>query len=143
MSDQTKIPTWFWVVAIVALVWNAMGLFKFFGDMFISEDKLAAMTEAMRLIYESNPVWVKIAYGLATIGGFLGCLLLVLKKTVAYIVLFLSLIGIVVQMYHSLFMIDATEAFGAAAGIMPIIVALVGIGLVWLAKHGIAKAWLK
>lgn len=143
MSEQTKIPTWFWVISIIALVWNAMGLFAFLGDMFMSDEKLAAMEEAKRLLYENNPTWSKIAYGFATIGGFLGSLLLVLKKKSAYIVLLISLLGIIVQMYHSLFRAESTDVYGPGAVIMPIMVMVIGIGLVWFARHATTKGWLR
>ena len=142
MTDHIKIPTWFWVVAIIALVWNAMGLFAFFGDMFISEEKLASMSDAKRMLYKTNPGWSKIAYGLATVGGFLGSLLLVLKNKLAYSVLLVSLLGIVVQMYHSLFIANSTDVYGPGAVIMPIMVIIIGVLLVWLAKMGIKKGWL-
>ena len=143
MTDQIKLPTWFWVISIIALIWNAMGLFAFLGDVFMSDEKLAAMEEGLRNLYETNPTWSKIAYGFATIGGFLGSLLLVLKKKLAHPVLLLSLLGIVVQMSHSLFIADSTDVYGPGAIIMPIMVLLVGIGLVWFARHATNKGWIK
>jgi hypothetical protein len=38
---QKKLPSWFWIIGIVSLLWNIMGIFSFVGHTFISEEALA------------------------------------------------------------------------------------------------------
>ena len=42
---QKKLPSWFWIIGIVSLLWNIMGIFSFVGHTFISEEALALLSE--------------------------------------------------------------------------------------------------
>jgi high-affinity K+ transport system ATPase subunit B len=55
----------------------------------------------------------------------------------------ISLIGILVQMIHSLFISNNYEVYGPGGLIMPIMVLLIGVGLVWLSDKGIKKGWIE
>ena len=88
------------------------------------------------------PTWATAAFAVAVWGGALGTLALILKKAWALPVLAASLIGIVVQMYHSMFVSSAMEVYGPGKFIMPIMVLAIGFYLVWLARSAKAKGWI-
>ena len=45
MSDTSKLPIWFWVISIGALIWNLLGLGAFFSTVvFMSPETLATMS---------------------------------------------------------------------------------------------------
>lgn len=140
---QLKIPFWFTLVAVVMLVWNFMGVVAFFIDLSISAEDIAQLSHEEQELYARYPFWTKIAYGFAVLGGFAGCVALLLKKHVAKVLFLLSLIGIVVQMTHSIFVAKAMNVHGSIALIMPIIVMFFGIFLLLLANHAIKKGWIK
>lgn len=140
--QQTKPGTLFWSIAIIALLWNLSGLFAFFGDVLMTEEALAALTDAQRELYESTPVWLKFFYGIAVFGGTLGCVLLLMKKALSIQVFIISLIAIIVQMSYSFFMTNATEVYGMVSIIMPIIVIGIGIFLVWFASYAKKQHWI-
>ncbi len=135
-------PKWYMPVAIVALIWNLMGVFAFFGEAFKSDETIAALPEAEQALYNNFPAWAMIAFFLAVFGGAIGSLGLVLKKAWAKPVLLISLIGIVVQMFHSIFIAKTTEVYGPGSLIMPIMVMLIGIGLVILSRKAVDKGWI-
>jgi hypothetical protein len=56
--------------------------------------------------------------------------------------LLLSLVGIVVQDFGLFVLVDGASLAGSVAVVMQGIVLVVGIGLVLLARKGIAKGWL-
>ncbi|MEQ8546302.1 MAG: hypothetical protein RIC03_00235 [Cyclobacteriaceae bacterium] len=141
MNNQ-KSPTWFLVVAIVMVVWNLMGVAAFIVDITTSEEAIAALPAAERELYGKFPVWTKVAYFIAVFAGTLGAIGLVLKKKWAKPVLIVSLVGVIVQMLHSLFIADSMEVYGPGAVVMPVMVILFGIFLVWMANYGIKKGWL-
>lgn len=145
MSDagnSSPIPTWFWVVSILALVWNLMGVMAYIAQVTLTPEALAAMAEAERTLYENTPAWVNGAFAIAVWGGALGCLLLLLKKAVALIVLIISLLAILVQMGHAFFISNSWEVFGPGGAIMPVMVIVTGVLLVWFAKSSKDKAWI-
>ena len=76
MNDKTvKVVHWsFWIIGVVALIWNAMGVMNFIVQMDL--DMVATYPESHRAIIMSRPAWATGAFGLAVFGGVLGCLLL-------------------------------------------------------------------
>jgi len=142
-NEQTKVPVWFWVVAIILLIWNLMGVASFFVHMFITEDALLALPENERALYGQYPFWTKIAFAVAVFGGIIGSILLVIRRKLAKPVFILSLMAIIPQMGHSLLMTDSMEVYGNEAAVMPSFVILIGIFAVWLTNHSITKGWMK
>ena len=101
------------------------------------------MPEAEQLLYNSIPIWATIAFAFAVFGGTLGCVGLLMRKTIAKYILLLSLIGVLVQMFHSLFVINSIAVYGPGAAVMPFMVIIVAIYLVFLANQAQSKGWLK
>lgn len=140
-----KLPVWFWVIAVVALLWNLMGLFAFISDTFLmdAETMAATYTSEQLALVQSLPSWTKIFYGLATIGGTLGSIALLLRKSWAAPLFLLSLLGVVVQQAHSWFMTNSIELFGQGAGlIFPLVILTIAIFLVWYSRKAIAMRWI-
>ena len=139
----TKPPTWFWVVSVVALLWNLLGAMAYLGQAFITDEMKAAMPADQLELMENTPAWATAAFAIAVWGGVLGCIGLLLRKKWARPVLVVSLLGILVQMSYSFFMTNAAEVYGAAQGvIMPVLLILIGVGLVLFAKTSQKKGWI-
>lgn len=135
MSESTNKPGIdFWIIGIVALIWNLMGVFAYLQQAYMTEEDLMAMPVAEQALYENIPAWVTGAYAIAVFGGALGCILLLLRKKLAGSLFLISLVGIVVQMSYNLFMSKATEAYGPGGITMTAMVILIGIFLLWYAK---------
>jgi len=144
MTDETNVelPGWFKVVAGVALVWNLMGVMAFVSDRMMTPEMIAALSQPEQALYANLPMWATVAFAFAVFGGALGCLLLVLRKSLAVIVLAISLIGVLVQMFHSFFISNSVEVYGPSVAIMPTMVVVVAIALVLLARSAKSKRWL-
>lgn len=63
----------------------------------MSIEDLEKMSQAERLLFESQPAWVIAAFAIAVWGGALGCLALLLRKKWAMPILLVSLIGILAK----------------------------------------------
>jgi len=135
-------PRWFKSVAVVALLWNLLGCVAFFSDLRLSPEDLAKLPEAQQALYAARPGWAVAATATAVFGGMLGCLGLLLRKKWALPVLALSLLGILVQDFGLFVLAGGASLAGPVAIAMQGIVLAVGIGLVWLARKGIARGWL-
>ncbi len=141
-NSTNKPPVWFWIVSVVALIWNGMGVMAYLGQAYMSDDALAAFPEAEQALYANVPAWATAAFAIAVWGGLLGCLALLLRKKWAKPVLLLSLIGIVVQMIYNLFLSEAMDVYGPGGAIMPIMVIVIGIFLVWFSKKSASEGWI-
>jgi len=132
----------FWVIAVIALLWNAMGVFAFITDLTMSEEALALMTEAQQELYNSTPTWNYVGYGLATIGGLLGAIGLLMRKSWATSLFILSFIGVLINLVWSLFLSNAADIMGAAAYILPVMVVVIAIFLIWYSRKSTADGIL-
>lgn len=143
MSDSAiKAPTWFLVVAGIALLWNLMGVMAYIGQVTMTPEAMAALPAEQQALYASTPAWATAAFALAVFGGALGCMALLLRKTWAAPLLIISLAAIVVQMFYAFFISNSFEVFGPGGMIMPIMVILIAVYLVVLARQAKEKSWL-
>jgi hypothetical protein len=145
MSEESvgNPPRSFWLISIVALLWNLLGVMAYLMQVTISEEALAAMPEAERMLYENIPAWAMAAFAIAVFAGALGSLLLLLRKGVAVPVFVLSLAAIVVQMFHNLFIADTVEVMGTPAVAFPLIVIVIAVFLAWYSQTARRKGWLR
>ena len=58
MHSETKsaVPTWYWVVAIVSLLWSLMGCAAFSMELFAQDAVMESMTEEQQKWTKSIPV---------------------------------------------------------------------------------------
>ncbi len=132
-------PTWFWVVSGLGLVWNLIGVMAFVGQMTMDLSTLSAAEQAF---YESTPAWATVAFAVAVFGGVLGCVGLLLRKGWALAMLVACLLGIVVQVGHSIFIGDGIEVFGPAGLILPLVTFGIAAALAWFARYSGQQGWI-
>jgi len=139
----TPRPGWFTAVAIVALIWNLLGLAAFVMQLMMTPEMIAALPAAEQDLYKTLPLWALAAFGAAVIGGWLGSLMLVLKRAWAVPLLLISLVGVCVQMAHSFFFSKTFEVYGPGGMIMPIMVLVFAFLLLWLSIHAKNNRWIR
>ena len=144
MNNSTKLPAWFWIVSVIALLWNLMGVLSFLGHTFISEEAIAKLPENEQALYGDYPMWTTIVFAIAVLSGFLGCVGLLLRKRWAKTLFIVSLCAILLQMTHNVFFTQSMEVYGTTKALaMPLMVILFGALLLWFSGYCIKKNWLK
>ena len=139
---KTKAPKWFMVVAVIAFIWNLMGVMAYIMQVTMSPEVLSQMPEAERLMYENIPAWVTSAFAIAVFGGILGSLALILRKGWAVSLLMISLIAVLVQMYYSFFMTEFVTIGSTSDIIMSILVIIIAILLVIVSRIARRNDWI-
>jgi len=141
MNDETvrRIHWSFWLIGVVALVWNVGGVINYFVQM--NPEMLDAYRESERAIIEGRPAWATGAFAIAVFGGALGCLLLLFKKSVATYVFIASLLGVLVTMIHTLG-VDVDFGLGEILGVILMPLAL-AVFLIWYSKYAESKGWTR
>ena len=144
MENQTvKVPTWYWVVAIIFLLWNLMGIGAFFSQILMTDEMMLLLPEAEQELYNNYPTWTYFAFAIAVFDGTLGCIGLLMRKKFAKSMFIVSLIAIIAQMTYVIFIANTVEVYGLGGLIMPVMIVVVGFFLVWYAGFCIRKGWLK
>lgn len=143
MTTTNKPNTGFWIIAVLALIWNIMGVFQYLSSTLMKDEMMELMTEDQLALMDSLPSWYTAAFAIAVFSGLLGCLLLLMRRKWAVPVFLVSLLAVLVQMGYWLLATDAMEVYGTQAVIMPLIVIIVAIFLYFYSKGASQKNWLK
>ena len=140
MTNSTnKPPIWIWIVSVIALIWNGLGVMAYLTRAFMTDEMIAELpAEAQAEFLVEYPAWYTAAFALAVFCGALGCLALIIKKKWAYPLLVISALGAIVQHIYLFMNVD----MDGAAMVMPILVIGVCIFLIWFAKNAISKHWI-
>ena len=140
--DPTTVPRSFWILGGIFLVWNLLGVMAFAMQVTMSDEALAALPAAQRDLYQNTPAWANGAFALAVLGGTLGCVGLLLRKSWAVPVFVLSLLGILIQNFHAFALSPALEVLGPGGLVMPVLVTAGAVFLIWYARRARARAWI-
>lgn len=113
-------PAWFWIVALVALLWEALGCYNYLASVGVGPPR---------------PGWVTAAFGIATWGGLVAAILLLLRRRHTRSLFAVSLIAALAQFSWVL----------AASGFQPIglVVIVAGAAFLVFADLGIRRGWLR
>lgn len=130
-AGPTKVPASVWIVGVLALLWNLVGVAAFGMQLAMPAEALDAMPASRRAIYEATPGWLYVFYGVATIGGVIGSLGLLLRRRWAAPVFLVALLALVVQVMASYAVTPAWSEGGAASLGFPLLLIAIAIAL-WL-----------
>ena len=137
MSDKTieTIHWSFWLISAFMLLWNVMGCINYFMQM--NPDSLANYSESARSLVADRPAWATGGFAIAVFGGALGCLFLILRKSVAFYMFVVSLLGVIVTNIYTFGVTRSTEIW--VGSLMSLVVA--GF-LIWYTKLVERKGWI-
>lgn len=137
-NTSTNVPKSFWILAIILLTWNIMGVLSFLMHVMIPEEAISE--------FSKYPTWAIIAFAIAVFAGLMGAIGLLMRRKWSFIVLAISLLAIIPQIIHNVFFTQSVEVYGTAdaeAVTMPALVAVLGFFAVWYAKYSSMNGWLK
>lgn len=141
--SAARLPRTFWIVAVLATLWNLTGLAMFSLQATMSPEALAAMSPGQREVLLATPAWINIAYALAVIGGVLGGVGLLLRKRWAVAMFALSLAALLVQVIGTFLVTPAWQAMGPTALVFPALLLVIAFALLGFARNAIHRGWLR
>ena len=143
MTNSTNKPTTvFWIIGVIALLWNIMGVVAYLRQAYMSNEALLILPLDEQAYYNGVPPWVTAAFAIAVFSGLLGCIALLMKKKLASTLFILSLIAVITQFIYTLFIQDFVIISGIAEATMPIMVLVIAFFLVWYAKKAEKNDWI-
>ncbi|MFD1786439.1 hypothetical protein ACFSC3_02520 [Sphingomonas floccifaciens] len=143
VTVRAKAPAWFWIVAVVLVLWGAMGVFACVQQFRLGADAMGPADDYYRALYAALPAWYNIVYAVATGAGLLGSIALLMRSRSARPLYIVSLIAVVIQfgwLFATTDMI-AVRGFAVAAG-FPIFILVVALAQVWLAGLAMRREWI-
>jgi hypothetical protein len=144
MNDGTRTPAHLWVVAILAVLWNAFGGFDYLMTQTHNEKYLAGFTDPQRVYLDSFPLWMEAAWAFGVWGGVAGSLLLLARSRYAVAAFAVSLAGLAVStVYQNVLSSPPAEMTGGAMLAMNLVIWAVAIGLLVYAMRMRRKGVLR
>ncbi len=134
-TPQSNTPLWFWVVAILATLWHAIGLWGLVSYQLFTEAYLDALTDAQAAIFANLPTWYLALWALSTSTAFLGSLALLFRRAMAFWLFVIALSAFIATCIYSFGVLGAAEAMAAPDIAFTVAIGLVMAGLIWLSHR--------
>ena len=142
MTDQTSPSKSFWLIAIAALIWNAMGALNLAAQ--LSPEGLASFPEKYQEIVRSQPVFIKVAFGIAAVTSVLGSLAMLMRRSLALALFFVSFLAILVTLLHSAPLQMLSDDFSMGENVLTILLPIIISALLVKYSNDLKKrGWLR
>lgn len=124
-------PLWFWIIAVLGLLWNLMGVGAFIVDSSANyEHRAERYGQDMAREMASQPKWNWAAYAIAVFTGVIGCIGLLVKAGWAPWVLALSLAAVLIQQLNLWIISDLSQYLKSSDKGLSALIIGAAIGLV-------------
>lgn len=143
MTSLIKPPKSFWVIGVLALLWNLMGISQFFLATFMLDAMVENLTEVQADMYREIPMWYTIIFAIAVFSGVLGCITMLLRKNITIALFGISLLAVLVAQGYWILGTEIMEVIGTSSVIMPLIVIVISIFLYFYNKGAAKNGWFK
>ncbi|WP_373491734.1 hypothetical protein [Parasphingorhabdus sp.] len=143
MAVQSKAPIWFWVIGVVGLLWNGVGVSMYLQQVLMSAGQFAALPENQQIMLSRLPTWATAAFAIAVFAGFVASICWLLQKRVTVRLYIVSLLGVIVQ-FSSYFIVEGYQQYMSEQGwILPALILLFAIGLLLISWRAEQKGLLR
>lgn len=143
MKTEGKLPAWFWAVTVLLLLWEAMGCFACAMQIAYGAAAMGPVDDWSLKYYAALPAWYNWVYVVATGGGLLGGVALILRDERASILFWISLAAIIVMFGYAFAETDLIAHKGLDRVLpFPLFIAAVGAFSIWFAGLAARKGWI-
>ncbi len=140
-TTTTKPSAYFWVISIIAFLWNLMGVNQYLLMAYKSDSVRVGLSPEKLALIDATPSWSTAAFATAVFAAAIGCIALLLRKKIANVFFIISFTGIIVQNIDALMRFDFSE-FTTIEFSMTLMIPLIGLFLIWYSKKCISKGWI-
>ena len=140
---RAKTPIWFWIVAVLAVIWNGFGMVDYVMTQTQNEAYLASFTEEQLALFMGYPAWFTAIWALAVTTAFLGSLALLFRTKWAVWLFAVSVVCYIVSCVYNFGFAGAMDVMGMAGLIMSAVIGVVLLLLLWMSlamkKRGVLR----
>ena len=144
MNEQQKVsvPLWFWVIAVVALLWNIMGCVILMSEVFAQEAMMESMTEEQKEWSRSTPSWIYFVFAISVSAGVAGSICLLMRKRLSVLLFTISFVAVLIQMVYTMLIAGGLQVMGPSGAVMPSVVIMLSIAWLLFSLYVKGKGWL-
>jgi len=126
-SVRRKAPVHLWIVGVVSLLWNFVGIFDYLATKFQADFYMSQFTEAQLEYFYGFPAWMTAAWAFGVWGAFAGSVGLLLRKKWAMWAFGASLAGLAVSSIYNFGLSNGIEIMGTGGLIFTLFIWAVAI----------------
>ena len=135
MSESNKPGIAFWIIGVIALIWNAIGVYFYLSSAFDTEASKAGLSAEQIAFMDSVPAWYTGLFAIAVFTGVIGAIAFLMRKKGAAPLFLMSFVAATINQIYWLFGTNAPEVFSNHQPyFMPALVVIIGAILVWYSK---------
>lgn len=129
---------WFWLLAIVLLAWNVIGLVALLFDPVLGLGDVSKLAPAQQTLYAERPAIAFYGFVLATVAGTAGAIALLLRRNIALWLFIASAIGLVLQ--NAWLFADASRLSADVLGFQALVAGSIALAI-WLTLTAKKRRW--
>ncbi len=142
-TPAARPPVHFWIIAVVAVLWNAVGAFDFLATQIQLESYMSAFSEEQLAYFYGIPTWAVMTWGIATWGSLLGSLAMLPRLRWAYHLFIIALVAMLATSFQNFVLSNGAEMMGTVGMIFSGVIAAISIFLVFynraMLKRGVLR----
>jgi len=146
MTDMTvKTPWHLWVVGVIAVLFNAIGVFDYVMSHLegVAYMASAGMTPEQIAHYDAMPAWMTAVWAIGVFGAFLASGFLLLRRKLAVPVFVVSLAAFLISLVYTYGLTDGGEVMGPNMMISSAVITATLLFFIWyarmMAKRGVLR----
>ena len=125
-GSTVKAPWHLWLVGVIAVLFNAIGVFDFGMSMAQGPKYMASagMTPDQIAHYQTMPAWMTMVWAVGVFGAFSASILLLMRRKRAFAVFVLSLAAFLVSLLYTYVLTDGGAIMGRQMAMTSAMIAL-------------------
>ena len=121
-QQKAKAPFHLWIVAILAILWNAIGCFDYSATELRLESYMNRFTQEQLDYFYSFPAWTIAAWAIAVWGSLLASFGLLLRKAWAMWLFGLAILGLAATTVYNFVLSDGSAMMGEGAAMFTAVI---------------------
>ncbi len=144
-NTPTKAPWHLWLVGVIAVLFNAIGVFDFVMSKAQGTDYMASagMTPDQIAHYQDMPLWMTVDWAIGVFGAFLASILLLLRRKSAFPVFGLSLAAFLISLLYTYVLTNGGVVMGPQMAITSAIITVLLVLFIWYSRFMTARQVLR
>lgn len=142
--SQPKTPVWYWILAVIAVLWNAIGAFDYAATKLRLDFYMSAFTPEQLEFFYGFPAWYSAVWAIAVWTAFIGSLMLVFRMKLAALTFLISIVSFIVSAIYIYGFTNGLEIMGGFGALIFSGVIFVSLLVFfWLARWASLRGILK
>lgn len=140
LYSARPLARWYWAGAAASLL---LMVFPITGAVIHLTTDPATLPLDERALFEAEPLWMVLAFGMTGLAGSLGGLMLLLRRKVAQPLLLIALISVAAWFAGLFVNQEVRDLLSTDQIAMAIVVVVIVWTIFWFARHSSQRGWLR